>query len=69
MKEKIKHIFVYADWIKNQNEPSFMGTITVNEGKEKQLFSFEYDTTFLKTTKPFLLDPGNFRLLMILILR
>ena len=69
MKEKIKHIFVYADWIQNQNEPAFMGTITVNEGKEKQLFSFEYDTTFLKTTKPFLLDPGNFRLLMILILR
>ena len=57
MKEKIKHIFVYADWIKNQNEPSFMGTITVNEGKGKQLFSFEYDATFLKTSKPFLLDP------------
>jgi len=38
MKEKIKHIFVYADWIKNQNEPAFMGTINVNEGKGKQLF-------------------------------
>ena len=35
MKEKIKHIFVYADWIRYQNEPAFMGTITVNEGKGK----------------------------------
>ena len=57
MKNKTKHIFVFADWITIQHEPQFIGTITVNEGKGKQLFSFEYDATFLKTTKSFLLDP------------
>ena len=57
MKNKMKHIYVFADWITSQHEPQFIGTITVNEGKGKQLFSFEYDTAFLKTTKPFLLDP------------
>ncbi len=57
MKNKAKNIFVFADWIRTQNEPIFIGAITINEGRGKQLFSFEYDTTFLKTNKPFLLDP------------
>jgi serine/threonine-protein kinase HipA len=49
-------IFVYADW-QDLKVPKFIGILTAHQAKAKKVFSFEYDTDWLKTESAFVLDP------------
>ena len=49
-------IYVYAHWI-GMEEPKCIGVLSAQQAKGKKAFSFEYDTTWLKSDKKFLLDP------------
>ncbi|MCD8336318.1 MAG: hypothetical protein LUD18_03420, partial [Lachnospiraceae bacterium] len=40
-----KIIFVYADWM--STEPQLMGRLHVSESRGKEIFSFEYDESWL----------------------
>ena len=57
MANQSKTIFVFADWLRQNDEPILMGTISCISGKGKQLFSFSFDKIFLKLQNQFLLDP------------
>ena len=51
-----KTIYVYADWI--GINPIFIGTLYANSRRTKELFSFEYDETWLsRTEESLMLDP------------
>ncbi|WP_239059583.1 hypothetical protein [Bacteroides sp. 224] len=50
MGEQTKNIYVYADWI-GLNYPHFMGTLTVNQIRGKEIFSFQYDDEWLRDDK------------------
>lgn len=52
-----KIIFVFADWLRQNDEPILMGTISCISGRGKQLFNFSFDKIFLKTQNQFFLDP------------
>lgn len=56
MKVNIINIWVYADWL-GMESPKCMGILSVQQGKGKQAFSFEYDKLFLNTKEQLLLDP------------
>lgn len=55
-KTEKKEILVYAHW-KGLADPSRMGTLTVTQGKGKEVFSFEYAAEWLKSGFTQLLDP------------
>lgn len=52
----MKVIYVYADWI-GLNHPHLMGTLTANQIRGKEIFSFQYDDEWLKSGKAKILDP------------
>jgi serine/threonine-protein kinase HipA len=49
-------ILVYADWLEISG-PKLIGILVAHQGKGRKTFSFSYDEKWLKTEKPFLLDP------------
>jgi len=49
-------IWVYTDWV-NMKKPQCIGILSVQQGRGKESFSFEYDKAFLKSKEQFLLDP------------
>lgn len=49
-------ILAYAHW-KGMPEPKLIGTLSAHQGKGRKAFSFEYDSTYLKSKERFLLDP------------
>lgn len=56
MGDSTKNIYVYADWV-DLNHPHFMGTLTANQIRGKEVFSFQYDDEWLKSGKAKMLDP------------
>lgn len=56
MADSAKNIYVYADWI-GLDRPHFMGTLTANQVRGKEIFSFQYDDEWLKSGKAKILDP------------
>ncbi len=56
MGDSTKNIYVYADWV-GLNHPHFMGTLTANQIRGKEIFSFQYDDEWLKSSKAKILDP------------
>lgn len=50
------NIYVYAHW-KGMADPQMMGILSAHQAKSKKAFSFEYDSSWLKTGRKFLLDP------------
>jgi len=56
MKGNKKNIWVYADWL-GMESPKCIGILSVQQGKGKQAFGFEYDKSFLNTKEQLLLDP------------
>ncbi len=55
-KTERKEILVYADW-KGLSEPALMGTLRVTPGRGKEMFSFEYTNSWLKSGLTQMLDP------------
>jgi serine/threonine-protein kinase HipA len=51
-----KTIEVYADWLYTQT-PQLMGTLSITLGRGKELFSFEYADSWLKSNNTTILDP------------
>jgi serine/threonine-protein kinase HipA len=51
-----KKIYVYADW-KGINNPRLMGVLRAEQTRENEVFSFEYDKSWLDSGKRYLLDP------------
>lgn len=45
-----KNFFVYGDW-ETLGQPTLIGVLNVDLLKGKEIFSFEYDTQWLKTQK------------------
>jgi serine/threonine-protein kinase HipA len=52
-----KHIEVWADWI-GMNAPIKLGTLYVTPGRGQEIFSFEYDPAWLRTSGAQSLDPA-----------
>lgn len=50
-----KIIFVYADWM--STEPQLMGRLHVSESRGKEIFSFEYDESWLNKDRGMFFDP------------
>lgn len=50
-------IEVYADWL-DLIEPRLMGILYVTLSRGKEIFSFEYDSTWLDSKESYLLDPA-----------
>ena len=59
-KNERKVIYVYADWEKIEN-PTPMGILFATPSRGKEIFSFEYDSLWLKSEFARVLDP-NLRL-------
>ena len=55
-KNEKKEIIVYAHW-QGLGDPARMGTLTVTQGKGKEVFSFEYAADWLKSGFTQMLDP------------
>lgn len=51
-----KEIFVYADWL-GMESPAKMGMMVITQAKGKEVFSFEYDNSWLKSGFNHMLDP------------
>jgi len=51
-----KTIEVYADWLHTET-PQLMGTLCITLGRGKELFSFEYADSWLKSNSTTILDP------------
>ena len=51
-----KNIFVYGDW-ESLEQPTLIGLLNVDLLKGKEIFSFEYDSEWLKTQKFSFFDP------------
>ena len=49
-------IFVYAHW-QGMSDPQLIGTLSAHQGKGRKSFSFEYDSSWLKSNQSFILDP------------
>lgn len=49
-------VYIYADW-KGLSSPTLMGKLYRNIVRGEEILSFEYESAWLKDTKPFLLDP------------
>lgn len=56
MAEQTKSIFVYGDW-ENLNGPKLIGTLFSGCLKNKEIFSFEYNPTWLKENPISFFDP------------
>lgn len=56
MSTKQKVIIVYAHW-KGMDKPECMGTLSVSHVRGKEIFSFEYNSDWLKTDTGYSLDP------------
>jgi len=56
MNDNGKNIFVYAHW-SDLESPVLMGVLTARTTRGKEIFSFEFDPAWLKSSSPFLLDP------------
>jgi len=54
--KKQNKIFVYTDGHELQ-EPMLMGTLSISEIRGKEIFSFSYDSNFLKSNRAFAIDP------------
>jgi serine/threonine-protein kinase HipA len=54
--DKKRKIHVYADW-HGLNGPAYMGELHAELMRGKEIFSFEYDTNWLKSGQAQLLDP------------
>lgn len=54
-KTERKEILVYADW-KGLSDPALMGTLRVTPGRGKEMFSFEYTDSWLKSGLTQMLD-------------
>ena len=55
MAKEEKKIFVYENW--SEETPVFMGTLYANAARGAEVFSFEYDESFLRKGKRFTIDP------------
>src|SRR5260221_14560825 len=53
---KQRSIFVYADWT-TLGKPTLMGVLYSTQVRGKEVFSFEYDDSWLKSQNIFSLDP------------
>lgn len=51
-----KNIYVYADW-PELNGPSFIGTLRAESIRGNEIFSFEYNNSWLNSDQLFVLDP------------
>ncbi|WP_461639564.1 hypothetical protein [Labilibaculum euxinus] len=51
-----QQIFVFADWL-GLEAPTLMGTLNYERLRGKEIFSFEYDNTWLKSPHVQILDP------------
>jgi len=51
-----KSILVYADWIE-LGSPVLLGTLQAEPIKDKEIFSFNYDHSWLKNGQALALDP------------
>jgi serine/threonine-protein kinase HipA len=51
-----KQIYVYADW-QQLDVPAFIGTLTAEQLRGKEVFSFEYDKTWLSSGFAQIIDP------------
>lgn len=49
-------ILVYAHW-EDMRSPKLLGVLSAHQAKGRKAFSFEYDSKWLKSQKPHLLDP------------
>ncbi len=56
MKTEYEKLFVYLHH-NNTTNAVFIGTLFAEMSKNRRIFSFEYDTEYLKNNKRFLLDP------------
>lgn len=56
MSDGLRSIEVYADWI-GLRETTRLGTLVVNDTREKAIFSFEYDEAWLNREDGRNLDP------------
>ena len=55
MAKEEKKIFVYENW--SEETPVFMGTLYANAARGAEVFSFEYDESYLRKGKRFTIDP------------
>ena len=55
MAREEKKIFVYENW--SEETPAFMGTLYASAARGAEVFSFEYDETYLRNGKRFTIDP------------
>ena len=55
-KNEKNEILVYAHW-QGLADPTMMGTLTVTQGKGKEVFSFSYADAWLKSGFTQMLDP------------
>lgn len=55
MAREEKKIFVYENW--SSEEPTFMGTLYANAARGAEVFSFEYNETYLRKARRITLDP------------
>ena len=56
-KQRDKNILVYADWIEKE-EPLLIGILSPSVLRGKEIFSFEYDSQWLKSRDTRTLDPS-----------
>lgn len=56
MSKEQKRIIVYAHWAGMEN-PECMGILAVSHVRGKEIFSFEYNSDWLKSDKGYILDP------------
>ena len=55
MAKEEKKIFVYENW--SEETPVFMGTLYANAARGAEVFSFEYDESYLRKGNRFTIDP------------
>ena len=55
MAKEEKKIFVYENW--SEETPVFMGILYANAARGAEVFSFEYDESYLRKGKRFTIDP------------
>ena len=58
-----RRILVYADWAWLKERPALMGSLYANSVRGSEVFSFEYDGAWLKSTAAQTLDPDTTRAL------
>ena len=56
MNSESQTIYVYADWLE-MSRPILMGNLYVQQTRGKEIFSFKFDSDWLKSKSPLMLDP------------